>query len=376
MAILGEKMKILFFINNLRGGGAEKVLTDIVNHLDPNLYDITVRTVDNDGVYIDQLKPHVKYSTIVKKPTRIKSALFWRVAKILPARWMYRFCIRDEYDVEIAFLEGLPTKILSGCDRNCLSIAWVHTDLHTNNAADIYYTSVEKHKQSYLSYDKIVCVSKTAKKQFIKHFGETKSIDVIYNLIDTQQIIEKSKALLMNCDVADKNIPIMCSVGRLTPVKGYDRLLRVHKRLIDSGFNHRLWIIGDGSERKALEKYIMDNQLQSSVKLWGFCENPYPILRNADLFVCSSFAEGYPLVVAEALVLRKPVVSTYCTGPNEILNEGEYGLLVENDEDSLYAGLASVLSDNDLFGELCVKAEIGSRTFQEEKIIKQIENLF
>ena len=106
-----------------------------------------------------------------------------------------------------------------------------------------------------------------------------------------------------------------------------------------------------------LEKYVESHDMQSYVALPGFSENPYQEMSESDLFVCSSRAEGFSLVIAEAMVLGIPVVSTYCSGPNELLQEGKFGMLVENSEEGLYQGLKFLLDDQtelDRLGELAL----------------------
>lgn len=119
-----------------------------------------------------------------------------------------------------------------------------------------------------------------------------------------------------------------------------------------------LRILGEGTEWKELLRYKEQNELQDYVELMGFKKNPYPYIANSDLFVCSSRSEGYSLVIAESLVLGIPVLSTYCSGPNELLDEGRYGKLVKNDNNGsgLYEGLKQLLNDKVLLEKYRQKA--------------------
>lgn len=132
-------------------------------------------------------------------------------------------------------------------------------------------------------------------------------------------------------------------------------------------------ILGDGEKKKQLEEYIKENKLTNIVKLQGFVKNPYPYLKNSDLFICSSRAEGYSLVIAESLILNVPVISTKCSGPNELLDFGKYGMLVENDEDSLYLGLKNIIDDRNKLKELKKKSQKRSEIFNYKKTIERIE---
>lgn len=367
-------MKLLFLINSLSGGGAEKVLIDIIKNLDREKYDITVCTIFNEGIYREEIPQHIKYRSVIKKPNGIKYSLFWRMLKYLPRKWTYRLFIGGGYDVEVAFLEGLSTLLLSGstCKKK---IAWMHTDIIENDFISPYFRSDADHISVYKSYNKIVFVSTLSLNQFVKRFGDFGEKQVIYNFVDKKAIIEKASEGISLQKVKNENLPVVCSVGRLIPIKGYMRLLSVHKRLIDEGINHNLWLLGTGDEESNLSEYIKENNLSDTVKLWGFQKNPYPYINKSDIYVCSSFAEGYPLSVAEALVLEKPIVATNCTGPSEIIGDSVYGLLVENDEEGIYTGLKSLLLSPEKYAQVKQKAAIGAGNLSPERFMKKIEEV-
>lgn len=365
------KKKILFLTVNLSGGGAEKVLIDILRNLDEKRYDVTLCTLFNQGVYLGDLPDFVRYRTVIKKPNKIKNALFWRLVKYLPPRWTYRLFLRGTYDTEIAFLEGLPTILLSKspCKNK---IAWVHTDLQSFNWVSFYYRSDRHLSDSYQQYNNVVFVSKQAKASYEEQFGPLDRGIVIYNPIDKAAILQRSEEFVPDQDPA---VPVVCGVGRLIPIKGFRRLLNVHKRLIDEGVAHKLWLLGTGPEEQPIRDFIRENGLEDSVTLWGFQKNPYPFVKRADLFVCPSVMEGYPLSVGEALSLKKPIVATNCTGPTELLNNGTFGVLTENSEDGLYDALRCLLTDEEQRKKLKERAILGSESLDPSKLIRQIEAL-
>ena len=192
-----------------------------------------------------------------------------------------------------------------------------------------------------------------------------------YNPIDEYDIKKRANEKI---NILDSSAIKFITIGRLVEQKGYDRLIRVIKRLkeeYDGVF--QLLILGDGEKKKQLEEYIKENKLTNIVKLQGFVKNPYPYLKNSDLFICSSRAEGYSLVIAESLILNVPVISTKCSGPNELLDFGKYGMLVENDEDSLYLGLKNIIDDRNKLKELKKKSQKRSEIFNYKKTIERIE---
>ena len=167
----------------------------------------------------------------------------------------------------------------------------------------------------------------------------------------------------------------LISVGRLVPQKGYDRLLKAVKRLHDKGYSFQLTILGDGIERDMLEEYINGNDMHSYVSLPGFVDNPYQEMAASDIFVCSSRAEGFSLVIAEAMALGIPVISTYCSGPNELLQKGKCGMLVDNSENGIYHGLENVLLNKEQMADCIEAAREKIFGFSPTIIINQIEAL-
>ena len=271
--------------------------------------------------------------------------------------WVYRLWIPKGYDTEVAFCEGFVTKLMAeSTNVGAKKIAWVHIDLKYNPWPQKLgiFKNVAEETNAYSHYDRIVTVSKTVEKSFNEvYYGLADSVQTIYNPIDHEDIIDKSRVSIAGFEQGNEETLNIISVGRLVPQKGYDILLRVASRLKDEGFKFKLRILGEGEQRCELEKYLKSNHLEDVVSLLGFQKNPYPYIANSDLFVCSSRSEGYSLVIAESLVLGVPVVSTYCSGPNELLKEGEYGMLVENDESGvgLYEGIKRLMEDKNVLSE-------------------------
>ncbi|MFB5282767.1 glycosyltransferase [Peribacillus sp. Hz7] len=370
------KKKILFLITSLGGGGAEKVLIDLVKNLDPLKYEITVQTVLDEGIYIKQLPKHVKYKTIIKQKNKYKRSILIRLFYyILSPKFIYEKYIKSNYDIEIAFLEGICTKFISAStNKNAKKYAWIHTDLSNQFAIKKVYNSFKSIVSSYRQFDEIMFVSESAKEGFKKRFGYFENTRILYNIVDPKQIVEKGKLDIPEKSTKDKFRIV--TVGRLVKEKGYDRLLEVHKSLINEGFKYELWIIGDGIEKNSLINFIETNNLNENVKLFGFQKNPYRYMSKCDLFVCSSRVEGFSTVVTEALILKLPIVTTNCSGMNELLGNGEYGVITENSTDGLYKGLKNILSDTLFFKLYQDKAIQRSNFFSLKGQIKQYENLF
>jgi glycosyltransferase involved in cell wall biosynthesis len=363
--------KLLIAIDSLGGGGAEKVLINLLNHLNTNKYSITLLLLFNEGVYLKDVPPHVEVKYLFNPKSTWLRKIIYKIFKYFPAEKIYKKYIKESYDVEIAFLEGCTTKLISGSTNpRSKKVAWVHTDFSNHHWTVHYYKSNEEEQRQYKLFNDIVFVSNDARKGFETTLGLYENLSVIYNPIDAQDIIARAKEETI---VHDKLT--VCSVGRLIPAKGYDRLLNVHSKLIKEGIEHDLLLIGEGEERQALAQQCQQLGVTTSVKFLGFQNNPYKYIAAADLYVSSSRAEGLPLVVAEALILGKPVVSTRCSGPVELLDNGNYGLIVENSEEGLYNGMKQLLVNTEerkRYGELSLQRR---SFFDIKQILGQIEDL-
>lgn len=370
-------MKILFFITTLGGGGAERVLVDIAKNFDKEKYKITVLSLFNEGIYNNLIKDVVEYKYCFNKFSdnlkirRWENWFIFGLLRLCPAELLHKIFIRDSYDIEVAFLEGLSTKIISGTNK-AKKLAWVHCDLINLPWSTRAYLNIRKEIKAYESFDKIICVSNLAKLAFEEKFGLKAQVQ--YNVLNDTEIISRSLDAFEEIRNSDQFKII--SVGRLTPPKAYDRLLRVHKRLINDGFDYKLYILGEGKEQAVLEKYISDNGLFDSVELLGFKNNPYNYMKWADLFVCSSVAEGFSTVATEAIILGLPIVTTSCAGMEDLLGDSEFGLITENSEEGLYRGLHKILKDRELYNYYKQKAKERGTSFKMNIRLKEYEKIF
>ena len=164
---------------------------------------------------------------------------------------------------------------------------------------------------------------------------------VIYNPIDSKDITLRARQE-SNPDCTKKGLQII-SIGRLEKQKGYDRLIKGLGKIDHQKHPFHLRILGEGTERNYLEQLIKENNLEGQISLLGFQENPYAWLASADVFICSSRAEGYSLAIAEAMILGLPVLSVDCAGPNELLDFGKYGILISNTEEDLAKRVTNLL---------------------------------
>lgn len=369
-------MKILFLIESLAGGGAEKVLATLVENIDKSKFDVTVCAISGGGKYEDDVKRHCQYRALLKVPASIVSKILYYIKHHLIYKWLpvslsYRLFVPKGFDVEVAFVEGFATKLLS-YSSNGRKIAWVHIDLKNNHWTKSVYKSIEQEKRVYSRYETVVCVSETARKGFHNEFGELpNSVVTRYNPIDSSLI----RTLAQETQSGPHSVPLLVTTGRLEMQKGYDRLVRIVKWLVDDGLKFKLWILGAGTQEVSLKGYVKENGLTDVVFFLGFHSNPYKYIAQGDLFVCSSRSEGYSTAVTEALILGVPVITTECSGMKEMLNNGEYGVITDNDEEALYKGMKRLLEDKALLQYYKEKAGKRGMDFSMKNLMTPIEEM-
>ena len=366
------KKRLLFLIPNLAHGGAERVLVNLANNLDPEKYDVTVQTLFDVGVNRQYLQPHVRYLGGFPKHIRGTTTLM----KLFPPRLLYRFWIHEDYDILISYLEGPTSRIIAGCpDPSKKKIAWLHIELNTPGQAAIGFRSPREAQKCYNTYDRLVAVAGSVREIFLKSLPVETPVSVLYNTNETGQIVERARTAPEDPLFSCEGIRV-CSVAKLLRNKGFDRLLNVHKRLRDEGVRHTVYLLGIGEEEANLRRKIREYGVEDSFVLLGFRDNPYQYVSRCDLYVCSSRREGFSTAVTEALVVGTPVVSTDCSGARELLGENnEYGLVVENSEDGIYEGMKKMLSEPETLAYYKEKAAERGMYFSKEKTVRAVEEM-
>ena len=125
-----------------------------------------------------------------------------------------------------------------------------------------------------------------------------------------------------------------------------------------------------------MKKYISENKLEDTFILLGYRTNPYKYVKKCDLYVCSSHSEGFSTSVTESLIVGTPVVTTLCSGMQEMLGyNNEYGIVTENNEDALYEGIEKILTEENLLQHYKEQARVRGQRFSTEKTVKAVENM-
>lgn len=365
----------LFIYGPLNGGGAERVLIDILRNFDYLRYQVDLCLMMPGGVLEPEVPKEV-FKFYLWDNYSLSYKLAYRLSNILGCdtwlRYVLRKKITKKYDVVISFLEGMPLKLHAILAPQAINVTWVHCDLLNFPYEKNQFRKGEE-IQAYNKMDRIICVSKDAKQAFHQRFPDViSSVDVIYNPIDRDKILKMS----LEYEVHNEFLTIV-TLGRLTPPKKIDRILRLAHRMKMEGYTDiRFQIIGDGELRDELLALRKKLEVEDIVEMIGFHKNPFPYVIAANMVLNCSGYEGFCLVICEAMVLGVPVISTTTCGPIEILKENnEYGLLIEHDDDSIYAAVKHMIDDDELRLYYHQKALERANRLGVEQTMESIYNL-
>ena len=350
------KKKILIRIGSLRHGGAEKVLVTFLKNLPKDKYEIDLLLNLYSGKYLTEVPSWINVLYLNKGemittnrlqdiPVKAFRVLFQKVLKMFPPL-LYQFILKGKkYDIEFAAIHGFRDEILNSPLKSSKKLIWIHNDLKKTEL--YHYTDDEIRK--FFGFDKIMVISEKIQQDFeilARTEVERNKIVRIYNPLDTEEILRKSEVRTRN---SENEVPVFISVGTVFPQKGFDRLLHVHKRLLEVGFKHKIQILGDGYDFENIKKLQEELGVKETSTLYGFTDNPYPIIKNADFYILSSRYEGFPTVLFEAITLKKKIIATDVSGVREMLDNGKLGLIVDNSEDGIYEGMKKALQNPDIF---------------------------
>ena len=372
MSGIRKMKKILFLIHDLGPGGAEKVLVNLVNNMDRKKYDITVMAIFDVGINRTFLAEHIHYKYCFKRMVRGNS----HIMKLFSTQMLHKYLIKEKYDIEVAYLEGPCARIVSGCPwDDTKKFVWIHIEQHTPEKAAASFRNISEAEKCYNKLNCINCVSEYVRKDFCKCLKITVPTKVVYNTNESEKIIQLSKEKIDMTFINTHDV-VLVGVGKLLKSKGFDRILKIVKRLREETYNVGIYILGTGEEEGRLNKYIEENHLIEHAKLLGYQNNPYKYVANCDLFVCASFREGFSTAATEALIVGTPVCTVEVSGMKEMLGENnEYGIVVPNNDDELYDAIKKLIFDKETLESYKMKALERGKRFSTKETVRQVENI-
>ena len=320
-----ERTPILAF--NIRGMDSFQV-ADLLN----NKYDIDLILLQKKGEFLKDIPKNVNVTEIRKNNFQY---VFFRFVSPYRKYIINKIINKKKYDVAIGFFEGRSATWVADIKQKIRKIAWIHNDVNKFNIG----ISEKEIIDTYNKMDKVITVSEVAKASFCdKYKFDEEKVEVLYNLIDEKNIIEKSKE-----EVKKNNVFTFTNVGKMRPQKRQDRLIKIAKNLKNDNYKFKIQIIGNGPEEEKIKKLIKDYDVEDVVELLGLKLNPYPYIKQADCIVVSSDFEGYSVAIKEALLLKKAIVSTNVSGVSEMFENGKYGIATEISTEALEKTMKMIL---------------------------------
>ncbi len=361
-------MKFLFVVYSLGVGGVEKALLNLISILPDNI-SVTILTMEKKGEFLNDLPEGVEVleSTLYKdikwmingNPYQVIKSLFIKKKILLGLQFLfltiYRILTRDSlplynflfmkekniaqfYDVAIAYagpsslIDFLTVKKI----RSEKKIGWIHFDILK------FGIDQRATRQLYRKYDKIFAVSKVAKEHFDQVFPEFKNkTEIFYNVVspnDVQKLADRDVSFVDN--FSGKRI---LTVGRISPEKGQNYAIEALKILVEKGYPVKWYFVGDGSFRKDCEELVLKYQLGEHVVFLGTKKNPYPYMKDCDIYVQPSRHEGFCITLAEAKVFDKPIIATDFAGAREQLCKRSNAMITGFTEQDIANGIIEVL---------------------------------
>ncbi|URT70211.1 glycosyltransferase [Cytobacillus firmus] len=368
------KKSILFMLINMNVGGTEKALLNMISEMPKDNFDITLFMLEEYGGFLDSipncvnivyLKGDDSLKVLLKRPLHISALHFLKNGKVIKAliifflyfitkitkerNLFFKYILREypigkiQYDIAVAYAGPMDfiSYFIVHKVKAKKKIQWIHFDV-TKIGFNKYFA-----EKIYKKFDKIFVVSKEGKDKLISVLPKINDkIDHFPNIVSTV-LVEKMAEEGTGFEDQFEGVRIL-TVGRLSKEKGQDLTIPVLAKLKKEGFNVRWYCIGDGSARNEYEQLIKSYNLENDFILLGEQTNPYPYMKQCDIYVQPSRHEGYCITLAEARCFDNPIISTNFTGAAEqILNE-ETGILVSFDENQMYKAICRVLNDDKL----------------------------
>lgn len=378
--------KIAFVATKFTVGGLEKSLLELIDIIDHNQYEVTVFLPNKDGEWTHLLQEKVNviilepesFRFLVKKYLKefdliklLRTLMFRAMAVILSRRNYYKglkYRVKsmtkypEHFDAAIAYQvldEYAITNCLYRIDAD-KKILWVHQRFNTMRP-DLY--------NWYIDFDKVFCVSEHLKIQTQTMYPKLNDkTEVFYNITNPDKIKKLADELpteLRTC----KTQFVLVTVGRLSLEKGQDKIPQVARLLLEKGYSFIWYLVGDGPLETELREKIKQYDVINHVVLCGRKDNPYPYIKNCDIYVQTSQKEGWGLTVSEAKILHKPIVTTYADVMSEQIENGINGIITENDSaEEICKAIELLMVNSDLrksFVEVLEKQDVSRDNTKE-----------
>ncbi|WP_427042338.1 glycosyltransferase [Fusobacterium sp. SB021] len=387
--------KVLFYNGQLFMGGIERVAISYLEGLSKEKdLDITLVIKENNpekNIFIKDVPSNIKIEFIKtekmvsfrNKASNKRKNPFWKIVyffmlnyeRMYMKKWLKNYFLKNKFDVTIDFDMSLG-KYLDVVDSK--KIGWLHFSLIGKRKNKRKGKRFEKRLEKY---DKIIAICDEMKEEAKNLFNiPEEKLERLYNPFDIEKV---KRERLNDTEVTEEDKKYlqedyMVAVSRLVKGKGREDLIEIYSKLKEKGVKEKLYILGDGNQKQELQNKIENLNLQNDVFLLGQKKNPYPWMKNAKIFLHTSYGEGLPTVFLESMICGTPVIAYDCpTGPKDILGKNEYGVLVKTGNKTKFEEeIIELLSNTDKQQEYIDKFfKEKLSEFSIETIIKKLKEI-
>ena len=373
-----ERIHILFVQHKLVCGGAEQALFDLIGLLDKTRFEAKIFVQNPGGEWEQKFRDagiELIYDYSCRQPTWNPIKKLSNLSKKIRTQKAYDaggeglldVCLPNWADIVVSYNVWYHEEMVFA--RNAKTVKYVHGDPGTNPD---YRNEAENHRELLSRFDRIVCVSNSAWNAFRRLSGLERGVELHYNPMNSENVRRLAEA---EANLPDSDLPYICAVGRLSAEKAFERLIVIHKRLLERGIAHRLVIVGDGPDGDFLRRLIRAMGLEDTVIMAGYQPNPYPYMKHSRFLVSSSYTEGLPVIAMEALCLGVPMV-TPIDSVGEVFGGETCGLITENTNPALEDAIARMLTDEVFYRQTVQGAKNRSAYFDGTRMIQEVEAMF
>lgn len=374
-----KKIKVLFRQRSMEMGGVEKVILSMLNGLNKEKFDITLCLNINQGELRNEIPSHVRKVYIAegredmsKNSVIQKLQLAKRKLKLDKAQKNPQIAdavLKDQFDVEIAPTYATFSAVLNSSNKNSKKIGWFHSDITLPKLQPLVPEILKQIPQ----FDYFIFGSQQTKDILIETYPNLNIPEnqVIRNAIPIEEL--KKKAQEIKPEFPEK--PIFVSVARLHSRKGIHKLMDAHAQLLKDGFDHQIYVIGDGEEMLNLKKQASELKVTKSFEFLGSLLNPYPYVKNADFFILPSESESWPLIIADSLILQKPIISTNVGGIPEMIEHDKTGYLINYETSEMYSAMKKFMTEPDYIEKIRANLFDIEKQFDNQQIFDAVENI-
>lgn len=379
--------KILVFNDCFHVGGTEILLVNLLNHLAEKEQIVTLLLPypSDQNILLERVSNKVKVEYIFpKEPKGIKDTLYRNILIFYPR--LYRRLIGfnpKQYDKIICFKDCFYSIMFSKLkvekylwiQNHPFKTVYDSKSFKESLAFILNRVQIKRRNNSFDKFDKVVCVSDSSKREYIKIYNDgiqKRDLIVLYNALDLSGIAKRAEESI---SLAPFDVPSFIIVIRLSHEKTVERAIISTDKLRSEGYKFKILILGDGTEFDKLQQLIKDYQLENYITMFGRVSNPFPYMKRCDWLLCPSSRESFSLVLLEAISLDTPVITTDCGGPEDVVERGKYGIFTENSLDGVYNSMKKVLDDPTLLNHYQSKKEENLTRFNYNKWIKSVDSI-